>query len=57
MSLRCWTNENHHDRVIMSLYRGSSGIIWVGTRYDGAFKIVPRTKSFVRPVVNLHDRT
>ena len=49
-------DENHSDRVIMSLYRGSSGIIWAGTRYNGAFKIVPRTKSFIRPVVKLNDQ-
>ncbi|MBN2274196.1 MAG: PAS domain S-box protein [Bacteroidales bacterium] len=38
-----------HDQVITSLYRGSSGIIWVGTRYDGIHKIVPGTKNFVQP--------
>ncbi len=34
------------NRVINCLYRGSSGIIWLGTRYHGIYKIVPSTKNF-----------
>jgi len=45
-------NEYLHDRVIVSLYRGSSGIIWVGTRYDGVHKIVPSTKNFITHEAN-----
>ena len=40
--------EFFHDRVISTLYRGSSGITWVGTRYDGVHKIVPSTKNFIQ---------
>ena len=49
-------NEFLHDQVIVSLYRGSSGIIWMGTRYDGIHKIVPMTKKFVQPVTKPFDQ-
>ncbi len=40
-------DENYfRNRVINCLYRGSSGIIWLGTRYNGFYKIVPSAKNF-----------
>ncbi len=50
-------DEFLHDRVIIALYRASSGIVWVGTRYDGIHKIVPATKNFISRNAGFFDKS
>ncbi len=39
-------NDYFRNRVINCIYRGSSGIMWLGTRYHGVYKMVPTIKNF-----------